>query len=139
MSETYTGIGVMIGMLSGNGETVDALRSAIGSTISALRIVDEGLYIELSSGDTLRIWDGGQSCCEDRYMRTDDDLDYYIGAKLVDFELRDAPEVAHEWGVHEVQFLAVKTSAGELVMSSHVEHNGYYGGFCIQASLEAGE
>ena len=69
-------------------------------------------------------------------MRTDDTLADYVGATLVDCELRDAPTTEVEHGdTHEVQFLAVKTSAGELVLSSHNEHNGYYGGFAMVATM----
>lgn len=38
--------------------------------------------------------------------------------------------------MHEVQFLHVKTSKGSFAVSNHNEHNGYYGGFNVEASLE---
>ena len=59
-----------------------------------------------------------------------------IGYSEKDFELKDAPDIEDEWGeVHEVQFLDVKTDKGVFQMSSHNEHNGYYGGFWIIARL----
>ena len=130
------GIMTMLHTLSGNDETLAALKTARGQKIEALRIVDEGLFIDLPDGQSLHLNDAGQDCCEHRYMRTDDSLADYVGATLVDFELRDAPTTEDEHGdTHEVQFLAVKTSAGELVLSSHNEHNGYYGGFAMVATM----
>ena len=51
--------------------------------------------------------------------------------------IREAPSVPDASGMHEVQFLALVTSKGEVVFSSHNEHNGYYGGFSIAARTEA--
>jgi hypothetical protein len=34
---------------------------------------------------------------------------------------------------HEAQFLIVHTNRGDFTMVSHNIHNGYYGGFAIQA------
>jgi hypothetical protein len=64
-------------------------------------------------------------------MRTDDTLTDYAGAELLDVSLEDAPDLEAGGESHEVQFLRVKTSKGMFVMSSHNEHNGYYGGFWI--------
>jgi hypothetical protein len=64
-------------------------------------------------------------------MRTDDTLTDYAGAELLDVALEDAPSLPAGGEEHEVQFLRVKTSKGTFVMSSHNEHNGYYGGFWI--------
>jgi len=95
MKEDRLGMGVMLCMMGGNEETVNAIKESV------------------DDGTQLAIWDGGQSCCEHRYMRTDDDLNEYCGAILQDFELKDAPDIEDEWGeVHEVQFLDVKTDKG---------------------------
>ncbi len=131
------GIGVMIGMLSGNAKSVKAFASAVGKTIAALRLgEDDALHFEFSDGSKLKLYDDGQSCCEQRYMRTDDNLSDYIGAKLLGAEIKDAPSIPDEYGEHEVQFLDVKTDKGVFTMSSHNEHNGYYGGFWIVAAIE---
>ena len=133
------GIGVMLGMLGGNADSVAAFTGAIGKTISALRLGDDdALHFEFSDGGKLKLSDEGQSCCERRYMRTDDNLTEYVGAKLLGAEIKEAPDVNDQdgWGDHEVQFLEVQTDRGVFTMASHNEHNGYYGGFLIQASLE---
>jgi hypothetical protein len=130
------GIGVMIGLLGGNEETVNAIKSSLGKKIKNVQLeADDTLKFEFQDGSSLNIRDDGQSCCEHRYMTTDDDLSEYSGATLLDFELKNAPDQEDEWGeVHEVQFLDVKTDKGVFQMANHNEHNGYYGGFWIVAT-----
>jgi hypothetical protein len=57
------------------------------------------------------------------------------GATLLDLELKSAGDIDNEWDVHEIQFLDVKTSEGVFTMVNHNMHNGYYGGFYVQARL----
>lgn len=129
------GMGVMIGMLAGNKETVEAVQSALGKKIDRVEQVGEVLNIHMKDGFTLELFDDGQSCCESRYMRTDDDLSEFTNTTLKEIELKEAPQITDEYGDHEVQFLEVKTGKGSFVMSSHNEHNGYYGGFMIVARI----
>ena len=134
------GMGVMIQMLSGNATSVSVFSESVGKVITALSLgEDDALHFTFEDGQRMKISDEGQSCCENRYMRTDDNLQDYVGATLLDAKMRSAPNVekADEWSdEHEVEFLAVETSKGTFVMSSHNEHNGYYGGFAIRASRE---
>jgi hypothetical protein len=139
----HLGLGVMIAMLGGNRESAEAMQAALGKEITALRLDDgdrdNALHFTFSDGSGLRLFDDGQSCCESRYMRTDDDLSAFVGATLVSAEVRDVPKVPSEdeYGdEHEVQFLIVTTSKGAFTMASHNEHNGYYGGFAIRAAVE---
>lgn len=135
---SHRGIGVMIGMLGGNEETAKAYDASMGKTISGLTLDEEDgfITIDFSDGTNLRVADEGQSCCEHRYMRTDDDMQHFIGAKLTGLEIKEAPNEQDEYGDHEVQFLEVQTDRGVFTMASHNEHNGYYGGFYI--TLRAG-
>lgn len=130
------GIGVMINLLGGNSKTVAAIQGSIEKTIQKVWLdkqTDE-LKFQFTDGTNLKLLDAGQSCCEHRYMTTDDDLPYYSGATLLGFELKDAPDQEDEYGnVHDVQFLDVNTSKGVFQMANHNEHNGYYGGFSIVA------
>jgi hypothetical protein len=127
------GIGVMLRQLGGNEDTVEAYQASVGKTISGISLDEDGGFITMtfSDGATLRVADDGQSCCESRYMRTDDDLPHFIGAKLTGLEIKEAPDEPDEYGDHEVQFLEVQTDRGVFTMASHNEHNGYYGGFYI--------
>lgn len=132
------GVGVMLKVLGGNSESVKALTGAIGKRITALKLGDDdALHFEFADGSRMKLSDEGQSCCEARYMQTDDDLESFVGAVLLGAETKDAPDVEDELGgAHEVQFLEVKTDRGSFTMASHNEHNGYYGGFCVLASVE---
>lgn len=130
------GMGVMIDMLRGNKETVESVQSSIGKKIESIVIDDNNLKITFDDGSLLKLWDGGQSCCEHRYMSTDDDLGYFKGAELLKIEIKDAPNVVmNDYEEHEVQFLEVTTSTGSFQCANHNEHNGYYGGFSINAEL----
>lgn len=131
------GIGVMIGYLAGNADSVDAFKGALNKTIAGLTLGDDdALHFTFEDGSKIKMFDGGQSCCESRYMRTDDNLSDYIGAQLLGAEIKEAPDIQDEYGEHEVQFLEVKTSKGSFTMASHNEHNGYYSGFLIRAAIE---
>lgn len=130
------GMGVMIGMLSGNAETVEAVKNALGKTISRVWLDEQAdrLKFTFSDNTTLDLWDDGQSCCEHRYMRTDDNLNDYTGHTLENILIKDAPGIVGEYGdEHEIQFLEIITNKGHFQMSNHNEHNGYYGGFFIRA------
>jgi hypothetical protein len=129
------GIGVIINSLGGNADSVDAFTTAIGKVIAKLALEDDAIRFEFTDGYAMHIYDDGQSCCESRYMRTDDNLSDFIGATLVGAENRAAPNVTCEYGdEHEVEFLVIQTVRGNFTMSSHNEHNVYYGGFYVKAA-----
>lgn len=130
---THLGMGVMINMLGGNEETVDAFRKGVGQTIKDLSLENEELRFSFENGYEMKMLDDGQSCCESRYMRTEDDLKDFIGAKLLGARIEDAapPPEENDYDVHEIQMLVVETDKGNFMMSSHNVHNGYYGGFSI--------
>ena len=133
------GMGVMINMLGGNEDTVKAFQSRVGKTIESIQLADNTLKFLFDDGTKLNLRDDGQSCCESRYMTCDDDLTVYTGATLDGAEIADAPDTSSTcedgYGEHEVQFLKVKTSKGVFTVETHNEHNGYYGGFWIVASV----
>lgn len=134
---THLGLGVMISMLGGNAESVAAFTSAVGKTITSLTLGDDdALHFVFDDSSKMKLFDDGQSCCESRYMRTDDNLTEFIGAKLLGAEIKEAPSIEMEYDCHDVQFLEVKTDRGVFTMASHNEHNGYYGGFSILAAVE---
>jgi len=130
---THFGLGVMLGMLSGNEETVNVLKSSLGKTISNIELVDDKLRFTFTDNSKIVLFDDGQSCCESRYMTTDDDLPFFKDCTFDDIEIRDAPNLPYEYGDHEVQFLLITTSKGIFTMETHNEHNGYYGGFLVVA------
>ncbi len=121
---------------------IDNIGEVLGKHIWALNLVgtgDEKEALQITFRDSPRVctlMDDGQSCCESRYMRTDDDLTTVDGAILLDIEIRDAPPINESYGEHEVQFLVLKTTKGNFTFSNHNEHNGYYGGFAIHAKVK---
>ena len=131
------GIGAMLGRLGGNEESVVATKAAIGETIKHIEIIsDDTLSIQLGNKTTLTFTDEGQSCCEHRYMSTDDDLKYYFGAELIGAEIREGGSKESEYGdVLDSEFLVVKTSIGDFTIVNYNDHNGYYGGFWVTAKL----
>ena len=91
------GMDVMINMLRGNKDTIEAVKKAIGKVIRSCSLQDDFLIITFDDGSVLKLWDDGQSCCESRYMVIDDDLNSFAGAKLVTVEVRDAPDEKDEY------------------------------------------
>lgn len=122
----------MIRMLGGNEETINALKGAIGKKITKAEWDGDYIKIWFSKDKGIQIWDGGQSCCEHRYITTDDNPAGLVGKKLTNIEIADAPDVEDGGECHEVQFLRIHAEDETVVFETHNEHNGYYGGFWIQ-------
>lgn len=136
---THLGIGVMLHMLGGNAETVNVFQAALGKEIANLELIKGGavdgvLRFTFTDGTAMELYDDGQSCCESRWMHTDDKLDDFVGATLIDAEVRNGPTEDGEYGEpKESQFLVVTTSKGQFTVVNYNEHNGYYGGFWLVA------
>jgi hypothetical protein len=106
---------------------------------------DQSLFIHFNEGRILEIKDGGQSCCESRYMTCDDDLSGHEGGQLLSIDLDAAdpkpvldyarPETDDYGECHETQFVKVQTTKGSFTLCTHNVHNGYYGGFSLSAKL----
>jgi hypothetical protein len=68
-------------------------------------------------------------------MHTDDVLQDFIGAKLLNAEVREGPTELDKYGDPiESEFLVVSTSIGFFTVVNYNEHNGYYGGFIIRCA-----
>lgn len=130
------GIGAMLHYLKGGSE--HSASEYYGRTIAEASISDERLTLKFTDGTTIQIWDDGQSCCENRYMRTDDDVQSLVNGVLNRIEAKEAADEPDEWGVHEVVFVEVETNKGHISISNHNEHNGYYGGFGLTITEEGG-
>ena len=91
---------------------------------------DDRLRITFADGKAISIWDNGQSCCESRYMTTDDNLSSLVGRTLTRIEAKDGPDISGgDDSCHETCFVEVGTDAGFVTVTTHNEHNGYYGDF----------
>lgn len=135
-----TGITALLAQIFSAYHGADAMEAVIGKTIASLRLDpaynggDGGLLFAFTDGTGIALYDDGRSCCENRYMNTDDDLAAFVGAQLVGADVRDGPNIDDEYGAHEMQFLIVRTSLGDFTMETHNEHNGYYGGFVLTSA-----
>lgn len=117
-------------------ELVKALGEKI---VEAVILGDEKLVLKLENGGKLSIMDMGQSCCEHRYLTCDDDLASFAGATLFDVGFASGPTEEDDHGEpHETGFVKVDTSLGGITLTTHNEHNGYYGGFDMRIKYEEG-
>lgn len=123
----------------------------------SLNADDSILSFKLDGGVVFEVYQSLQECCEVRWMHTDDELDDFLGARLLDFDIRTGgvsectPEemnskpswydpYAHTEAYYtESEFLIVKTTAGEFTVVSYNSHNGYYSGFYISCRITDGE
>lgn len=123
------GIGVIINEMG--RESFD-LTKYYDKRITSVDSNDEHFDIHFDDGCSIRIRDGGQSCCEHRYMTCDDDVSKIIGSKLTNIELREGPTEEMEWGnEHQTMFVEIATDECFVTLTTHNEHNGWYGGFSI--------
>ena len=130
-----SGLGVLIKGLIGNDKTRTAVQGSLDKTISGVFITDDNLYINFTDDTALRMWDGGQSCCEHRYMVCDDNLTEYVGAKLTNVISKPASFVDEDYDVHETMFIDFETTNGIFTIVNHNSHNGYYGGFYVEGEI----
>lgn len=100
-----------------------------GKRILAALFEDNFIALGMENGLTVKIYDGDQSCCEHRYMSTDDDTSFLIGKILTGIEIKEGPTIEAEHEEHEQAFLEIRTAEGSITYCTHNEHNGYYGGF----------
>ena len=129
----------MIDVCNLEGKSLDAFMKVVGKKIMGIKLEEDMLYISFGSQGTLKVSDEGQSCCEHRYMTTDDKLDEYVGGNLLNIEIKPVPIPIKDSGDgddHDIEFLEVTTTKGAFVLTTHNEHNGYYGGFYVCAKYE---
>lgn len=126
------GIGAMLHQLGGGSDhNTDEF---YGRRIVSAEIKDDRLRIGFDDGEHIALWDNGQSCCESRYMTTDDNVADLVGKTLTLIEPKKHEEKDCEYGgSHEMVFIEIqakaRTKVTTVTLVTHNEHNGYYGGF----------
>lgn len=125
----------MLNEATGQDITTEAFNDVIGKTITSLKITEKELLLTFENGTRMRLFDE-QCCCEKRFMHTDDDLPYYVGAVFHGAVKRPGPkeELAYSYE-KESQFLIISTSKGQFTVVNYNEHNGSYGGFFLRAAV----
>ena len=95
---------------------------------------EEAVILHFDDGRALRITDSDQDCCEERYLRTDDEIDRFLPSQFIGIQIKEAQVLVENRemsDVHEVVFVDVLTTKGPITFSAHNVHNGYYGGFTV--------
>lgn len=140
------GMGAMLHMLVDHSEMAELLDASQGKQIKSLRIDsdynagDGGLAMRFADGSGIWIYDDARSCCETRYMHTDDYLASFVGATFRGARYGEHSETTKDYETIEIQFVWIDTSLGTFTLETRNEHNGYYGGIVILAkAMEEGE
>lgn len=125
------GIGVLIQRRFHGSEPVEKY---IGRTIKTAAFGDNKLTLTFTDGVTIAVTDEGQSCCETRWITCDDDPAALNDSVLMAIAAKEGPNLPSQYGddVHEQVFLEISTNKSSISLATHVEHNGYYGGFALQ-------
>jgi hypothetical protein len=139
MKDTILSIKELSGFTLGNHAPMNGSNgsrlglSGMISTLSGGRSMD-GYEVKTEQDTFLVLIDNEQSCCESfGYFSTDDKLDEYIGARLLDMELTDKAlktepiEELEYLDAGGVQFATFKTDKGDFQLAVYNAHNGYYG------------
>jgi hypothetical protein len=128
---SQAGIGAMLHYLGGGSEHNAA--EYYGRAIKSVTLNNEAhpnrLEIAFEDGTQISIRDDGQSCCESRYMTTDDDPCTLVGKRLTKVEPKEHKEKNGDYDAHEMVFVEVAAEGEHITIVNHNEHNGYYGGF----------
>lgn len=120
----------------------NALELIVGWSIVEARLDDTAnddngaLIIVFDNGCSLHLTDDQQSCCENRYLRTDDDLTAMVGTRLVSIQVEKVIESDEENDYHDMAFLKIQTDKVGVTLVTHNKHNGYYSGFSLRAELK---
>lgn len=104
--------------------------------IRSITIETNKLLINLDDRMFLTFRDDSVICCENKYMHTDDDLYYFIGAEYITHRIQNGPTM--EYGINEIkesQFLIIDTSKGSFTVVNYNENNGYYRGFDLKLNV----
>ena len=129
------GVGAMLHLMGGGSR--HSADEFYGSRITKAELAGNRLLLTLDDERKIAIFDDGQSCCESRYMTTDDDPSSLVGHELRRIEAKSGPTEDEEYGgAHETCFVEVGTDAGFITLTNHNEHNGYYGGFGLTIDLD---
>lgn len=124
-------------ILQGPDEDIKKFMAFYGKTIKRITCGGSDVVVYLENG-TIAFVSDEPDCCANHYMRTDEKLEEYFGAKLLGAVVKT--KVKHEDrgdDVLETMFFEIKTSKGAIDFSSHNSHNGYYSGVGVNFKVLA--
>lgn len=102
-----------------------------GKVITNAELVDNAFVLTFHDWTKLSISDQGQSCCEHRWITSDDALSDIVTKVFKGIEEKDASTISVSDEDHEIMFVEIQTNDCSITLQTHNEHNGYYGGFCV--------
>lgn len=122
------GIGAMLHMLGGGSPKNPD--DYYGKKILDAKFINNEILIIFDDGVKIKIWDDVQSCCEYRYITTDDKIESLVGQTLIEIRTKEVADQKTKYDeVHEIVFIEIQGSQSVVTFCTHNEHNGYYGGF----------
>lgn len=103
-----------------------------GEIVSA-ELDENKLTLYFRDGDPVSVSDKRNAVSERRFITCDDDLRSFVGSRLLSISIKYGPTFAMSKGDSETAFVEVLTTSGAITLTTHNEHNGFYGGFdlCI--------
>ena len=123
--------GIMVLMNDVLRERVSASPMYDSKVVKSVDMSEDALNIRFEDDTGITITDEGQSCCEHRYMTTDDDVQSLVGSVIQTIMVKSGPDIEVDYDSHEQEFLEIQTNKGFITIVNHNEHNGYYGGFSL--------
>lgn len=104
-----------------------------GRKITSAFLKDQEILLNFHDGKQITIFDEAQSCCEKRYLSSDDDISELIGFELKSISAKNVirPEENPDGDFDDIVFLEIQAGHITFTAAAHNEHNGYYGGFEI--------
>jgi len=117
------------------GSTSVDIEELIGKRIISADLNEDRLRLTFEDSSAYDIIDDGQNCCEHRYITCDDDdVSSLVGGVLTKIEAKEGNNIEVWYDAHETMFVEVATDKAHIMLVTHNEHNGYYGGFCLNIS-----
>lgn len=130
------GLTVMLNLLCGKGG--ESPEKYYGKTIREASLIDNIFSLQFDDGVKITLTDEGQSCCEDRYITCDDNISDLHGDVLRTIEVSDGGSIETDYGDHEMAIVKIASDKSSITLTTHNEHNGYYGGFSLMITEHSG-
>lgn len=97
---------------------------------------DNSLFLDFSDGIRITIFDDMQLCCENCFMKIEDDIKFLNGKILKSIHIKSArpDDIVDKYGdipIDDMSFIEIQTDKGSITISNYHQHIGCNGGFNI--------
>lgn len=100
--------------------------------IKRIEIENTNSFAMLFDDETYLVIQHEILCGKTRYMSTDDNLSYYLGAVYLGHEIKSVQKSLQDHICTEIEFIVIYTSRGCFQIKNYNIHNGEYGGFATE-------